>query len=1438
MNWTTFQTYNDAPTRAFEVLCNQLFENWCREEYKSELASFHVVNGAGGDGGVESYGILTNGSCVGLQAKWFPEALNNNQIGQIRNSINTALSLRPNISRYIVCIPRDLASVTGKGENTEVKRWEDMKNQVLIQYPTLTLDLWNETRLLKELQKECSSGIYKFWFLKAEITQDAICQSFEKSKASWLSSRYVPELNSFGRIHTILSTYLGNLSQNQKTSSYLCSVRDLCDDFFLKSDDIIDICKESDADTIKLLTESKSQIIAMQQEIQKIIDWLYNESVLGFEFNENAFRVNFEAIVAGLKKSKEESSHYFHFSAAIKTLEKLGKIPFSQIINQIKCTSERNSLIFLGEPGTGKTHGIAAETERLLKEEYHIPILIQARDVSASATWKDILISNLGLSNSWCEEEIWQGLSSLINRRRISILAETGHTSVLPKVIIIIDGVDESSLQDKWIERVQTTSAIVNRYPLIRFCFLSRPYVFEDVNIGARKVNIQRNGDVATHKLFENYTKAYNINTANAGWIKYALTTPLALKLFCELNENKAISYHSGTDVSIAALLKEKIKLLEEEYCKNNSNATCADQYILKAILILAIQFGKEYRLERDNVNKLLSERLSIDSSQAKILTEFLHNYGLLRTFCEQGCGLLSPDTYFFYPGIQGYFDYALAISLLDENKSPRQIDFEKYKEFPHDTYYILAIISIQNFNYLLTDNESFKTSIRESFREELMYFALRHSNPNNSVQYKPMLLEIMGENADKIKTVTNKIVLPLSREPNHALGVPLLDEFLLGFSFPAERDIIWATPSYLLESEGERWFSASELELDDEAYTLSGIDSADGLPSVYAWALASVDNSKRQGARSMLMKWALQVPAEYYKLFIKFSTINDPQIRSDIFAILMSVLFETEDTQLIQTAAGWLMDRILAPERIETERDIAIRYYATSILRKAVSIGAIDKEIATKYLPPYKSTNYDIELSEEALAGSRMGGYGGITYDLSRYVLIDHITGGFPTYKGEIKEQYEKLINEIAAVQPAFAGISPSQLILSAAYKYICKCGWNETFKYQKIDGETIYGVERAIAYTYQPKTHGSQSPVMTICEKYVWQARSYISGFLADHLLYVGDGEMFYVDDYGLLDDFIIPALEIGRFSSDSVNGLYPWHIPEESVVNILGKPNSKDDVITTVQAVKNVSWNKWLHINNDQRQYPIDEDKIIVLHGFSCFESPAGVETNLFYNSVLLDTDRVEEFIKKIISDPNLSNDVGRPTEWTGGVQTDCYITPKEICWMPWKKRYACYFEDEFPEITIQPAIEECTYNFIDKGDVNYDLPSAQIREILGITNTDGYCFSDSNKNIKAISVVNGENWRTQQNQLLVGYSILDEIGRTGKAMVWIVREQRKESVTAREKLGDFYAERDTSYVCYYRNDEFRVERIPERTHPQKTQESDLLDLYTGIINRLGC
>jgi len=111
MNWTKFLTYGDSVMNSFETLCTQLFERFLRREYGKQIVKFQVINGAGGDGGIEAYGELKTGEIIAVQAKWFRETISDSEIAQIKNSVDTAKKLRPQIKEYIICIPRDIGSL-------------------------------------------------------------------------------------------------------------------------------------------------------------------------------------------------------------------------------------------------------------------------------------------------------------------------------------------------------------------------------------------------------------------------------------------------------------------------------------------------------------------------------------------------------------------------------------------------------------------------------------------------------------------------------------------------------------------------------------------------------------------------------------------------------------------------------------------------------------------------------------------------------------------------------------------------------------------------------------------------------------------------------------------------------------------------------------------------------------------------------------------------------------------------------------------------------------------------------------------------------------------------------------------------------------------------------------------------------------------------------
>ena len=105
-----FNSQGMSPADAFEELCCQLFE-YCGKGQKQfdDNWTYCNIRGAGGDGGIEAY--WTNESsteCYAVQAKWFRSILTSSQWGQIRNSVQQAIKIRPHLTQYTICIPHNL----------------------------------------------------------------------------------------------------------------------------------------------------------------------------------------------------------------------------------------------------------------------------------------------------------------------------------------------------------------------------------------------------------------------------------------------------------------------------------------------------------------------------------------------------------------------------------------------------------------------------------------------------------------------------------------------------------------------------------------------------------------------------------------------------------------------------------------------------------------------------------------------------------------------------------------------------------------------------------------------------------------------------------------------------------------------------------------------------------------------------------------------------------------------------------------------------------------------------------------------------------------------------------------------------------------------------------------------------------------------------------
>lgn len=855
MNWQHFQTYNEAATRAFEAMCNQLFELWINREYKDMKQSFVVVNGAGGDGGVESYATLVDGQEVGVQAKWFTDSITTSQFNQIKNSILTALEVHPKLKKYIVCVPRDLSNLKkGKGgkvvQETEYSRWNKIVTEIKSNYPEIEVILWGDHNLEGQLQYAEAAGVRRYWFEKEELTKEAIQYSFDKQKLGWMAKRYIPILHNQGTIHKEITSFLGSSEEcisllgeleciEKSYGALIAEINVLCDLLYEKQlhiakiEELQELCGR-----VKLQLMELSKLKNDFQDENKLIQW--NEYILTYE--------KLRDIEDWLDKYSH-GDNYHHFSDVKKLLEKIRNVNTFGLFEKLKQRCNFEKIIIMGGQGTGKTHGIANVVETQLERSYHVPILIQAKSVSPQDEWKDMIIRVLGLSQEWSEDELWSALEALSYRNEINNslhCVEENNIRIVPKVMICIDGIDEIRPYTRWNERIGQVNAITARHQRIRFCFTGRPYAFDRKGLlleqDLKSVILADDGDVPVKKIYDKYIQHYNVDDEGVKWLRYAISTPYALKLVCELYEGKYIGKIGKSDVTVSNMLREKFDKLNQEFkvlagFEENTN----DQIVKIVLLKINEVFETQNEVTRTRIKSVLREldiyRYLNEPGLEKLL-DFLEKHSFLQSYQKCTKSFFEENETIYMLGIQPVFDYLKALRLFEQSVYSDDLGLDSQVYENTGALQMYSVMVMDCYGKSLWDNKFCKEYLYEEDLFSAVAFALVNVNEDISGKYTEWLKELMSGNAYALSLTVNKIIFPLARAGKHPLGSRLLDQCLREFGKAADRDIVWSIPSELKGNDDCRWIRYEDIEYSNETYELEDTDCFDGMPLVWVWGL------------------------------------------------------------------------------------------------------------------------------------------------------------------------------------------------------------------------------------------------------------------------------------------------------------------------------------------------------------------------------------------------------------------------------------------------------------------------------------------------------------------------------------------------------------------------------------------------------------------------
>jgi hypothetical protein len=1436
MNWTKFITYGDSPQNAFETLCNQLFERYLKRNYTTNLIKFRVINGAGGDGGIEAYGQLSSGDIIAVQAKWFQQSLDDNQIKQIRNSIITAKKLRAEIKEYIICIPHNVSSLKiGRGEKPTVNHEENKINALIDEiysaYPDLKLTWWFDNEILTELQQTNNEGVHKFWFEKEVISLDYLSNQFALQKKGWLHERYIPELHGRGMIHKEYQKLCFSIQYRNELFSH--ATQAIADLKFC----IIQI--EHFIPT-NVTTEINYELILIKENLLKFSDELQKMADAIKSGNDNYKPAIFaEVKIWGtrlkLDKLKANNIQKNVLPKLISSLENIHNYDLPKYIQQFAFEFNHNIRLIIGDPGTGKTHGLTNCVEIHLGANSPA-LIIQAKGATFN-DWTEILSKSLGIN--WRKDEILSALETLAIKNDVqkatALKAGEEHNYEITKAIICVDGLEEKIENEKeWYARIRECEQLTVEYPRVRFIFSARRYFYNNKEVPQigifEDVFLSREGDVAIDEVAPHYFSKdqYNIQLSSPSLIK-GLDSLLALRLFCEEYKNRSVNATDKIVTATRGLINLKIDRLNKEFISKLQGKKGATRNpIMDSLDIIAKFFYKNHEVEHNQLVDLISPVLKIylDGSEIDSLIDYLVDNSFLIRFekADDDDGVLTKRKHYYSITYQSLIEHIISERIYHDIKSGslkripqflhevlmRPMDFNPKYSFSHfeispNEKIIQNIINNSLFESgkLIGENNFLTEGFDEWEIKKYQLTAISKAPVSEAKNFKAKIDEYLNGGYANLSYVLEYLILPSSYSSDSVFGAEYLHQTLMNLSV-FERDKMW---SGLDMHETEK---LSELERYRYQYESSKVVFRElGIgkpilfewylhnerPLIFAWGLSTIDQELRNDLRVSLTGWAIKNPSEFLLLLKKIFNCNDPQIQEDLASIMLGVASRLKDKQAIKEFALWSVENIF--NHLDIYRNIIVRQGFRAIVERAFQYGEISIDEVEKCRPKPMQTIFLLPL-EINLTSTGQGECYPIVHDLAWYVIkkafddfLEYPSAFGDGVKDNDSNEAKALLNEYRAAYDD-KKIFASQWAMAAGIAYIKSLGFT-----------------RNEGNWHTQATHGSKSKIFTYEEKYTWLAVHYLQGYLSDYVpVKRCSSSREFITDYSQITDVPNPAESV----LDLDTAIEKSKIKKDWVVKeVLSK--ELETGIEVNQSITNwvneepvFDLEKWLSFNSIDFQIDeINRKWLALYNNTSLHDSKQFCYTNFYSIACLVKKDDLESLIKSVNKDSESKHSIFDIKYLHSSPSTDTYCNPIDIVWMTWieedKTEEIFYDDNSAFEKYLYHTVTEITHDNVN-GESYIRLPSKKVRKLIDCYELLGSELKDVNGKTLAFNYKKSDGaFRDKQELVLVDKDVLEKlIDNNGYELVWFVELFKQKNPLNKELDKYFNAQKTRKYFIW--------------------------------------
>lgn len=530
---------------AFEELCCQL-----ARRYLPESVRFTRLNGAGGDGGVECFADLPDGDRLGWQAKYVFDV--GPLIRQVDLSLNTALSIHPTLTKYIVCFPFDPTGPTIREGQSGIEKLEDWRRRchehAAANNRRLEIELWSASKLRSLLlEQDTSGGLRLYFFDETVLSAQWFLRHLDHVIAN-AGPRYTPKLN----VETGLYKWFEGFGQTSAYAHQFNSYLQYCRQAREKLKEAVE---RTDTDAMALawpetlradgrsllgkiegfLTACENAILggnadfsafsSISRELEEMLerfldleqklltdlqtrhpDWNGNVDSPGFRQFMAEYMVSFPT--ANLDRLREADEQFRKLYDWLNSPD--GYLASEQVF------------LLTGEAGVGKTHGICDVARRRLDEGLLTCVLFGHRFGGEPAPWTRIL-ETLGFPLTLDREAL------------LDVLNSAGEGSGYP-LLLCIDAINETRPLQYWRNHLGEIIQAVHTRPYVKLCISCRTHYLSfclPEGIQIRRVNyggFTGVEDYACRQFFE----FYGLEPPVSPILQPELKNPLFLRLVCE----------------------------------------------------------------------------------------------------------------------------------------------------------------------------------------------------------------------------------------------------------------------------------------------------------------------------------------------------------------------------------------------------------------------------------------------------------------------------------------------------------------------------------------------------------------------------------------------------------------------------------------------------------------------------------------------------------------------------------------------------------------------------------------------------------------------------------------------------------------------------------------------------------------------------------------